>query len=213
MGVRRFPQARGAQSACWIITVISHARHGVAGLAVRVANHVGGKGSNDVTPAAPPDDATPGDGDEPAPDPDRLKGVFERQQEEAERTRNAIERESDEAGRRQRQNVRVEVKYPVHIAVPAGDADTRTRDLSATGCGFSTRLPVELEQEGTVTIEFPAWRFTKAFVIRFVKPIIAGYKVGTQFIDLTEEERERLVKEVFDVQREQLRAKRKKPGA
>ncbi|MCW2950549.1 MAG: hypothetical protein JWN41_1562, partial [Thermoleophilia bacterium] len=40
---------------------------------------------------------------------------------------------------------------------------------------------------------------------RFMKPILAGKVIGAQFERLSEEERERLVKQVFDVQRAQLR--------
>jgi hypothetical protein len=88
------------------------------------------------------------------------------------------------------------------------EAPGRTRDVSATGIGFSTRLPVELEQRGEVTVEFDGWRFTKAFIVRFVKPILAGSQVGVQFDELTQEEREKLVKQVFDVQRAQLQGSR-----
>jgi hypothetical protein len=76
--------------------------------------------------------------------------------------------------------------------------------VSATGIGFSTRLPIELDQRGEVTVEFDGWRFRKSFIVKFVKPILAGSQVGVQFEELTQEERERLVKQVFDVQRSQL---------
>lgn len=114
-----------------------------------------------------------------------------------------------ELGRQRRQNVRVDVKYPVTISIGnIHDVMLRTRDISATGCGFSTRLPMEIDMVGDLRLEFPDWDFRKGFVVRFVKPILAGTQVGVQFIDLTEDERERLVKEVFDVQREQLQSRR-----
>lgn len=119
--------------------------------------------------------------------------------------------DEDEEGRRRRQNVRVNVKYPITIHV-SGHPGTkgRTRDLSATGVGFSTRLPLETEAKGVITVHFPTWDFSKEFVVRFIRPILAGRQVGAQYADLTEDERERVVKEVFAVQRAQLQAQRAK---
>ncbi|MEO6867654.1 MAG: PilZ domain-containing protein [Gaiellales bacterium] len=113
-----------------------------------------------------------------------------------------------EAGRQRRQNVRVDVQLPITLHVGGRDLPGRTRDVSATGIGFSTRLPIELEQRGEVTVEFADWRFRKAYIVRFVKPILAGCQVGVQFDELTPDERERLVKQVFDVQRLQLQTSR-----
>lgn len=113
--------------------------------------------------------------------------------------------EDDEAGRQRRQNVRVDVQLPIQLSMSGRTAPGRTRDMSATGIGFSTRLPVEIDQRGEVTVTFEDWQINKSFTVRFVKPILAGYQVGAQFEDLTQDERERLVKEVFDVQRRQLR--------
>jgi c-di-GMP-binding flagellar brake protein YcgR len=110
----------------------------------------------------------------------------------------------DEIGRQRRQNVRVDVQLPISLRLAGRESMGRTRDVSATGIGFSTRLPVELDQRGEVTVEFDGWRFRKAFIIKFVKPILAGSQVGVQFDELTQDERERLVKQVFDVQRAQL---------
>ena len=41
---------------------------------------------------------------------------------------------------------------------------------------------------------FDGWTFQKAFIVRFVKPILAGSQVGVQFDELSQEEREKLVK-------------------
>jgi c-di-GMP-binding flagellar brake protein YcgR len=109
-----------------------------------------------------------------------------------------------ELGRQARQNVRVSVQLPIRVRMAGRDSEGRTRDLSATGLGFSTRIPVELDQRGEVTVEFSDWRFRKAFIVRFIKPILAGTTVGVQFDELTQDERERLVKQVFDLQRAQL---------
>lgn len=117
----------------------------------------------------------------------------------------------DEIGRQKRENVRVDVQLPLIVRMHGRELPARTRDVSATGVGFSTRLPVELEQHAEVDIEFDGWTFTKRVVIRFVKPLLAGSMVGAQFEALTEDERERLVKQVFDVQRSQLRAGRGTP--
>lgn len=114
----------------------------------------------------------------------------------------------DEAGRQRRQNVRVDVQLPITIKFAGREVPGRTRDVSATGIGFSTRLPIGLDQRGEVVVEFDGWRFDKPFVVRFVKAILAGWQVGVQFDDLTQDERERLVKQVFDVQRAQLQAQR-----
>lgn len=116
--------------------------------------------------------------------------------------------DEDPAGRQRRQNVRVDVQLPIMLRMAGREAPGRTRDVSATGIGFSTRLPVELDQRGDVTVEFDGWRFTKTFIVKFVKPILAGSQVGVQFEELTQEERERLVKQVFDVQRSQLQSQR-----
>jgi c-di-GMP-binding flagellar brake protein YcgR len=116
---------------------------------------------------------------------------------------------ADALGRQRRQNVRVDVQLPITLRMHGREGPGRTRDVSASGIGFSTRLPVELDQLGEVTVEFDGWRFTKAFIVRFVKPILAGCQVGVQFDELTQEEREKLVKQVFDVQRAQLQGARR----
>lgn len=118
---------------------------------------------------------------------------------------------SDEVGRTLRQNVRVDVQLPIKVRLGGRDNLSRTRDVSATGIGFSTRLPVEVDEHGEVVIEFDGWRFRKAFIVKFVKPILAGSVVGVQFEELSQEERERLVKQVFDLQRSQLKDPMKKP--
>ena len=118
--------------------------------------------------------------------------------------------EPDELGRQKRQNVRVSVQLPITLTVAGREVPARTRDVSATGIGFSTRLPVEHDQRGEVVVEFNGWRFRKAFIIKFVKPILAGSMVGVQFDELTQEERERLVKQVFDLQRAQLQDSKKR---
>lgn len=115
---------------------------------------------------------------------------------------------ADEQGRQRRQNVRVDVQLPIKLFVNGRELVGRTRDVSATGIGFSTRLPMAIEQRGEVLVSFSGWMFRKAFIVRFVKPILAGCQVGVQFDELTQEERERLVKQVFDVQREQLQVSR-----
>ena len=116
----------------------------------------------------------------------------------------------DEAGRQRRQNVRVDVQLPMVLRMSGREAPGRTRDVSATGIGFSTRLPVELDQRGDVTVEFNGWRFRKKFIVKFVKPILAGSQIGVQFEELTVEEGEKLVKQVFDVQRAQLQDAKKR---
>ena len=116
----------------------------------------------------------------------------------------------DEAGRQRRQNVRVDVQLPMVLRMSGREAPGRTRDVSATGIGFSTRLPVELDQRGYVTVEFNGWRFRKKFIVKFVKPILAGSQIGVQFEELTVEEGEKLVKQVFDVQRAQLQDAKKR---
>lgn len=140
----------------------------------------------------------------------RLQRKRADEQERIERIRHEQQSDEDEHGRQRRQNVRVDVQLPITLRMSGREAPGRTRDVSATGIGFSTRLPVELDQRGDVVVEFEGWRFDKSFVVRFVKPILAGYQVGVQFEELTQEEREKLVKQVFDVQREQLRGQRKR---
>jgi c-di-GMP-binding flagellar brake protein YcgR len=112
----------------------------------------------------------------------------------------------DEVGRAQRQNVRVDVQLPLTLSLNGRQVPARTRDVSATGVGFSTRIPVAVDQRGEVTVHFEHWRIHKQFTIRFVRPILAGYHVGVQFDELTEDERERLVRTVFDLQRSQLQS-------
>lgn len=124
------------------------------------------------------------------------------------------EAEAEKLARQKRENVRVDVQLPLVVRMHGREIPARTRDVSATGIGFSTRLPVELDQQVEVEINFEGWTFVKQIVIRFMKPLLAGTMVGGQFDALTEEERERLVKTVFDVQREQLRAGRRAvPGS
>jgi hypothetical protein len=148
-----------------------------------------------------------------------LEEVRKLEQEQEEALRKEAAAEVDEAGRQQRQNVRVNVKFPITLNFPGRDnVRIRSRDVSATGFGFATRLPLELEDTGVVTIEFPDWRFTKPFTVRFMKAILAGHVIGAQFDELSDDERERVVKEVFAVQRRQLqdqraRAKQQAGGA
>lgn len=138
----------------------------------------------------------------------RLQRKRADEQERIERIRHDQLSGEDESGKQRRQNVRVDVQLPITLRMSGREAPGRTRDVSATGIGFSTRLPVKLDQRGDVTVEFEGWRFDKSFVVRFVKPILAGYQVGVQFEELTQEEREKLVKQVFDVQRAQLQNQR-----
>jgi len=138
---------------------------------------------------------------------------LEREQQQALETdsvvRTQAEMEEDEAGRQRRQNVRVNVKIPLHVVIEGyPNSDARSRDLSATGVGFATRLPLDVDTPGLVTVHFAEWKFTKDFVVRFVKPILSGRIVGVQFEALTEDERERVVREVFAVQRAQLQEQR-----
>ncbi|MBC7462281.1 MAG: PilZ domain-containing protein [Thermoleophilia bacterium] len=145
-------------------------------------------------------------------DPDDLERFERKRRDEAARMdlmRSDLDEEDEALGRQRRENVRVDVQIPLMIRMSGRDAPGRTRDVSATGVGFSTRLPVEMDQRGEVTIEFGDWNFTKAVVIRFIKPILAGSLIGAQFERLTDDERERLVKRVFDVQRSQLNAGKK----
>ena len=151
------------------------------------------------------DDAAPGSG--PAPPPAGPAPVANYDDSEDDE----VDPEEDELGRQRRQNVRVNVKYPITVIVqgyPVSHA--RSRDLSATGVGFATRMPLGVDTTGSVTVRFPDWEFTKEFVVRFVKPVLAGRIVGVQFDELTEDERERVVKEVFAVQRAQLQEQRAK---
>lgn len=147
-----------------------------------------------------------------ATDPNEFERFERKRRDEEERMdlmRNELNQEGEALGRQRRENVRVHVQIPLTIRMSGRDAPGRTRDVSATGIGFSTRLPVEMDQRGEVTIEFGDWDFTKAVVIRFIKPILAGVVIGAQFERLTDDERERLVKRVFDVQRSQLNAGKK----
>lgn len=147
--------------------------------------------------------------DELDPDTERkLARKAEYEQQLQAKLRQQEDDRSDEAGRQQRQNVRVDVRIPFEIELAGTMVDVRTRDLSATGIGFVTRLPVELETEGVAHIDFGSWRFEQQFVCKFVKPLLAGWQVGAQFCDLEEDQRERLVREVFDIQRAQLRNRR-----
>lgn len=109
-------------------------------------------------------------------------------------------------GIQRRENVRVQVNLPITVRLDGHpSAENRTRDLSATGLGFSTRLPVSVGAIGTVTIHFSDWKFTKTFVVRFAKPILAGSHCGAEFVDLQDDEYRKLVKEVFNFQRAQLK--------
>jgi hypothetical protein len=131
-------------------------------------------------------------------------------EERLEQIREDLDAEDDTLGRQRRQNVRVEVQLPITLYLAGRVAPGRTRDISATGIGFSTRLPIDIDQRGDVLVEFEGWRFRKSFIVKFAKPILAGSQVGVQFEELTQEEREKLVKQVFDVQRSQLQGSRRR---
>lgn len=160
-------------------------------------------------PDVPPPTLDDPDADNLTPDErERLQRKRDDEQHRIDLARQEEHAEDDEMGRQKRQNVRVDVQYPIVLRLDGRESLSRTRDLSATGVGFSTRFPIDRDQGGEVTIDFPDWKFTKRFVARFIKPILAGWQVGAQFDDLTVEERERLVKEVFNVQRSQLQSRR-----
>jgi hypothetical protein len=114
-----------------------------------------------------------------------------------------------EAARQRRENVRINIRCPVTIRIDGHEPmRSRARDMSATGVGFSTRLPLDIDSVGRVTIHFDGWTFSKEFVVRFCRPIIAGKHIGAEFNQLTQDEHERIVKQVFSVQREELRLER-----
>jgi hypothetical protein len=164
---------------------------------------------------ATPETSTPGDALS-AEDAERLQAQnFAKDNAEMERLeqeRREQQEMEEELGRQRRQNVRVTVQYPVTInATGHPSTPARTRDISATGIGFATRLSMEPNSAGTITVQFPDWTFTKEFVVRFAKPIIAGTQVGAEYVELTADERERLVKEVFAVQRQQIQQQRLSP--
>ena len=94
-------------------------------------------------------------------------------------------------------------------AARSGRVVTEFIDVVLPG-GRRSRCAYSATPTGEVTVEFSGWRFRKAFIVRFIKPILAGSQVGVQFDELTQEEREKLVKQVFDVQRAQLQAERKR---
>lgn len=117
--------------------------------------------------------------------------------------------EETEEERQRRENVRINIRCPVTVKIDGHESmRSRARDMSATGIGFSTRLPLEIGMSGRVTIHFDRWAFSKEFVVRFSRSIIAGKHVGVEFRELTQDEHERIVKEVFAIQREALRVER-----
>lgn len=121
-----------------------------------------------------------------------------------------LSEEEEEAGRQRRENVRVSVQIPLTVTLDGHPTYRgRTRDMSATGVGFATRLPVETGDSGSLTVHFDEFDLEQKFVVRFVKPILAGRQVGVQFDELTADEREKLVKAVFAIQRQQLREKQR----
>jgi hypothetical protein len=157
-----------------------------------------------------PETETLGEGALDAAELERLEQERLEQQRREEEVRTEAQREADEAGRQRRQNVRVMVQYPLTLNVNGHpSAEIRTRDLSATGFGFATRIPLAVEDTGMATIKFDDWTFNKRFIVKFVKPIIAGRICGVQFDQLTEDEREQVVKEVFAVQRAQIQSQKK----
>jgi c-di-GMP-binding flagellar brake protein YcgR len=116
-----------------------------------------------------------------------------------------------EAGRQRRQNVRVDVKLPLEVSANGhAGAYARSRDLSATGVGFATRVPLEIDDTGNISVEFEdGWKLESKFQVRFVKPIIAGRQVGVQFVELNEDDTRRLTSTVFAIQREMLKRQRR----
>lgn len=109
-----------------------------------------------------------------------------------------------------RENVRVAAQFPITLRLEGYPEMTgKTRDLSAEGCAFATRLPLDREDRAEMTIHFQDWSFTKGVVVKFVRPILAGRHIGVQFDGLTPDERETIVKEVFSAQRELLHNQRR----
>ena len=156
-----------------------------------------------------PETETLGDGAFDAAELERIEQERIEVAQREEQARAEAKAEEDELGRQRRQNVRVSVQYPMTLNYAGHPpAEGRTRDLSATGFGFATRLPLDIDATGMATINFPDWTFTKQFIVKFAKPIIAGRICGVQFVELTEDERELVVKEVFAVQREQIESKK-----
>ncbi len=111
---------------------------------------------------------------------------------------------TDVSGQR-RDNVRISVRYPIVVHVQGHPRfEGRCRDISATGVGFTTRLPVEVGESGRLTVSFPTWELEAAFVVRFSAPILAGRRIGAEYVDLGDDLSEKVAREVFALQRQHL---------
>ena len=105
-----------------------------------------------------------------------------------------------------RSHVRVEMERSIRVrGLGHAAEDASLMDLSGTGCGFRTTLPLEEGTKAFVTIAFEGWLLDCPVRCRFVRIDGRSRYVGAEFEGLTKGEVEQVVKEVFVEQRRQLK--------
>lgn len=120
------------------------------------------------------------------------------------------EQSSSGGSDQRRDNVRVDVTLGCEVKIARTSLTKVTLvDLSGTGCGIRTWLPIEEGSSGRIIIPFDTWTLDAPFTARFVRNDPgAGAYVGVQFDLLTKSEVEHIVREVFTELRRQLRNRR-----
>jgi c-di-GMP-binding flagellar brake protein YcgR len=112
-----------------------------------------------------------------------------------------------------RQNFRVDLSGRCRLKIGRyPETDAELVDLSGTGCSVHTRLPGGKGDRGTITVAFAEWTLKTTVVVRFARTQPGRRFLGLEFDGLFKADRDRVVREVFALQRRQLGKLRRGDG-
>lgn len=105
-----------------------------------------------------------------------------------------------------REHVRVPVDMTCPLMVPAtGTVEARIIDISGGGCAIVTPFRLNEGKHCFLEIPFEAWTFEVEVAVRFSRNVPAGWLSGVMFFDIGKTLTEKIVREVFALQRYQLK--------
>lgn len=93
-------------------------------------------------------------------------------------------------------NLLVGVRLPLGLETNAGRVQLRTRQISMQGLSLVTRTKHEIGQQLRLIIEFPGWQFRQDGQVRLIQDRFVGAMLAVSFVDLDEDDEERLRQEL-----------------